>query len=92
MTFKSLAGSGPAYFEDIIKSYCSGRTGLRSEEKREVDRPTKNANMVYYGERSFAQASPAIWNHLPSPVRKNTTLNGFKKDLKTHLFKLNFDA
>ena len=91
MTFKSLAGSGPTYFEDTVKSYSSGRAGLRSEEKREIDRPSNNANMVYYGKRSFLHASPAIWNHLPSPVRKTTTLNGFKKELKTHLFKLNFD-
>ena len=90
MTFKSLAGSGPAYFDDVVKPYRSGRSGQRSEEKKEIDRPTKHANLVYYGSRSFLHASPEVWNHLPSPVRKATTLNRFKKELKTHFLKLNF--
>ena len=41
-----------------------------------------------WGDRSFAHAGPYLWNELPMSVRNSCTLETFKTDLKSHLFKL----
>ena len=43
------------------------------------------------GGRSFAVAALALWNNLPNAIRSATSINSFKKLLKTHLFKIAFD-
>ena len=39
-----------------------------------------------WGDRAFEMAAPTIWNNLPINTRMNSTIDKFKKDLKTHLF------
>ena len=38
------------------------------------------------GERAFSYAGPAAWNRLPQNIRASTSLNVFKRKLKTHLY------
>lgn len=42
-----------------------------------------------YGDRCFQVASPRFWNELPFSIRQSSSINCFKKDLKTFLFPLN---
>jgi hypothetical protein len=42
------------------------------------------------GKYSFAAARPTIWNSLPKSVRTTETLAAFRKQLKTHLFRLHY--
>ena len=39
-----------------------------------------------FSERSFAAASPRVWNNLPSQLRQNVGCGQFKQQLKTFLF------
>ena len=38
-------------------------------------------------DRAFSFIAPKLWNSLPDSVRNATTLDSFKKNLKTHLLK-----
>ena len=38
-------------------------------------------------EESFASAAPNLWNDLPSEISSLVSLFGFKRTLKTYLFK-----
>ena len=42
----------------------------------------------HIGRRGFAVAAPAEWNKLPQTVRSQQTIDGFRSQLKTYLFRL----
>jgi hypothetical protein len=85
LTFKGLHGMAPVYIRDLIEEYEPGRA-LRSASELRL-RPQKITKTKFYGDRAFATAAPEIWNKLPSKLRAISNLCGFKKGLKTHLFK-----
>ena len=39
-----------------------------------------------YGERAFSFCGSKLWNDLPSSIKQATSVDIFKKDLKTFLF------
>ena len=81
--FKCLTGSAPEYLQALVKPYKPTRD-LRSAERNWLeDQP---ARLKSYGERSFAAAAPVLWNDLPDSIRHSTSLESFKKNLKTHLY------
>ena len=43
---------------------------------------------IRIGRRGFSVAAPAEWNKLPQTVRSQQTIDGFRSQLKTHLFRL----
>ena len=47
--------------------------------------PEKNE---FISRRGFAVAGPAEWNKLPQTVRSEQTIDCFRSQLKTHLFRL----
>ena len=85
MAYKSLNQLAPLYLQDIVTPYRPGRDSLRSNNKREVSR--WKANNKYSGQRAFTFAAHHEWNSLPVKLRKCTSYNTFKSDLKTFLFK-----
>ena len=42
------------------------------------------------GERAFVFAAPKLWNALPRRIRESTSVDTFKRKLKTHLFEKAF--
>ena len=38
------------------------------------------------GERAFVFAAPKLWNALPRLIGESTSIDSFKRKLKTHLF------
>ena len=40
-----------------------------------------------FGDRAFSLCGPVLWNRLPECMKEINSLDKFKKDLKTHLFK-----
>ena len=46
--------------------------------------------MKTFAARSFGVIGPEIWNNLVDKLRKLDNYSVFKKDLKTHLFKVAF--
>lgn len=86
--FKALHGNAPVYLQELIKLYRPART-LRSENSRLLCVPT-NSRTKRYGDRRFDKAGSYLWNNLPSSLRNEQSINVFKKNLKTHLFKKAF--
>ncbi|CAH3144095.1 unnamed protein product [Porites lobata] len=45
--------------------------------------------MVYY--HALSMAAPFLWNSLPLPIRQETSIDSFKRSVKTYLFKKAFN-
>ena len=80
LVFKAINLSQPPYLSALIRSSsltCCNRLSVSST------RPKK-----HIGRHGFAVAAPAEWNKLPQTVRFQQTIDGFRSQLKTHLFRL----
>ena len=88
LTFKALHGKSPAYIKDMIVVDSQCVYGLRSKKATKLMVPKTLCKTL--GDRSFAYAAPFLWNKLPNHIRTATSLDVFKKSLKTHLFKLSY--
>ena len=44
------------------------------------------------GDRTFKTAAPKIWNILPEDIRMQDNYNIFKRQLKTHYFRLGYNV
>ena len=87
---RSLHQAAPPYLSRLVNYHIQRRRGLHSEEdtsKLEIPKTTKKR----FAARSFSVLGPTLWNNLPSELRKITSYTIFKKQLKTHLFKLAFN-
>ena len=83
ITHKTLYGLAPA----DLDSYIPGRY-LRSAKKNLLVVPSFKLNS--YGRRAFSVAAPLLWKSLPQHVRDADSLDIFKRQLKTFLFKRAF--
>ena len=72
----------PPYLSALIRS-----SNLTHGNRLSVSstRPKK-----HMGTRGFAVAAPAEWNKLPQTVKSDQTIDGFRSQLKTHLFRLTY--
>ena len=84
-TYHALNHRSPAYIRSLINLPS---TNLYSSRLRSADscRVVVPRTRTKFGERGFSVAGPAAWNSLPEQVRLSSTLNAFKKQLKSHLF------
>jgi len=89
-TYKSLNGLAPQYLVDLLQLHKPSRT-LRSSTSEPLRLVQPLTKLVSAGDRAFAAAAPRLWNQLPVDIRTATTVNIFKKKLKTHLFKKAFN-
>ena len=60
------------------------RRNLRSATRGLLNFP--RYNMTSYGRRAFSYAGPHAWNSLPERLRRTTSIELFKRSLKTFLF------
>ena len=80
LVFKAINLSQPPYLSALIRSSSLTRCNRLSVSST---RPKK-----HIGRRGFAVAAPAEWNKLPQTVRSEQTIDHFRSQLKTHLFRL----
>ena len=80
--FHCVQGSAPQYNMSLIKLYNPVRS-LRSANSGLLSVPVCNKS---WGERAFARAGPSLWNSLPLSLRKTSSKDLFKSELKTYLF------
>jgi len=73
--------------EDLLDSYIPGRY-LRPAKKNLLAVPGFKLNS--YGRRAFFGAAPFLWNSLPQHFRDAESLDIFKRQLKTVIFKRTF--
>ena len=90
--YKILNNQAPMYLTLLIDLYVPGRTGLRSANPDLLLLQRKDTNVTNktYGWRAFNICAPFLWNKLPLEIRKSKSLDIFKRNLKTHLFKKRF--
>ena len=87
IVYKSLNNCSPTYISDLISKYSPSRN-LRSGNLSLLIECKVNRG---WGERSFAFAAPHTWNSLPLDIRQASTLNIFKKKLKSFLMNSAFN-
>lgn len=84
MVYKCLHDMAPPYLANVIKPRKTSRS-LRSTTMEYLEE--QRSRLVTYGDRSFGVAGPKLWNNLPLQIRKSSSIQSFKKELKSHLFK-----
>ena len=82
-TFKALNNQGPLYIRELISVYQPTRN-LRSQDQLLLEVP--RTRLKTYGDRAFSVCAPKLWNALPLYIKKSSSVNVFKKQVKTLLY------
>ena len=84
LCYKALnCNSSPLYLTEMLQVYTPARA-LRSQGSMLLDVP--RTRLKTYGDRAFVRAGPTVWNSLPDDLRCSSSVDTFKKNLKTFLF------
>ena len=86
LVFKSLNNLSPSYIQDLIEIYKPTRA-LRSSASISLKTPIPPNSFLG---RAFSFNAPKFWNNLSQVTRSCTSLQSFKKCLKTEFFKSYF--
>lgn len=89
LTYKVMTTERPAYLTELLRLHRPTRH-LRSSSHCSLH---NNAAKTVFGSRAFCHSAPTVWNSLPHEITndfKSTSLNVFKRLLKTHFYKLSF--
>ena len=84
LTSKALNSLAPAYIQSLVDIYRPSRS-LRSAQIVSLIVP--RTSMMMYGKRAFFVSAPSLWNAVDVDTRKATSLDQFKRSLKTSLFR-----
>ena len=87
LVYKALNGTALSYISELLKYHTSERKLRLSSQHLLV---TPKARLKTYGERAFAVAAPRLWNSIPLELRSSSSIDIFKRHLKTYLFKQAF--
>ena len=100
LVYKALNGMSPSYIKELVVPYhiivpyhnivpYTPARRLRSCDKSFLKIPKSRTSS--FGDRMFGAAAPRLWNSLPDHIRlNNSSIDDFKRSLKTYLFKLAF--
>ena len=92
LTFKAIHKLAPTYISELVSPKDTGdRYYLRSNNDKLLNIPPCKS-LSTLGDRSFYMAAPKLWNDLPLFIRNISSVNAFKKALKTHLFQKAFPS
>ena len=75
---------GPVYLRDLLIYYKPKREGLPHDP---LSLEVPGTELVTYGDRTFRVVAAKAWNQLKK-IQTAESVDRFKADLKTHLFKL----
>ena len=89
LVYKAINGMAPSYLTDLILLKHNNKYSLRSSNELLLTYPLRKS-YITLGDRSFSMAAPKIWNSLPINVKSATSVETFKRLLKTYYFKLAF--
>ena len=88
LVFKAQKGLAPSYLSDCLSEYVPNRL-LRSLNADLLNVPQTKCKK--YGEAAFCSYAPKIWNKLPPHIRQASSVDNFKKQLKTYFYGLAFN-
>ena len=83
ITFKSLRGDSPTYLTELLDT----ATNTRNTRSRNILKKPRT-KLKSAGDRSFSVAAPTVWNSLPPHITSSNSIKVFKKQLKTHYFRI----
>jgi len=85
LTFKVVTSQKPDYLFDLIRFNIPVRQ-LRSSDRQ--NRLYIGASKTVFASRAFCYAAPTVWNKLPCELTDDlSSLNIFRRKLKTHLYR-----
>ena len=85
--FKCLIGLAPGYLTNMLVPKTNPYSTRSSSS---VTLTVPNLSRKTLASRSFGYAAAALWNHLPSGLRNEMSIESFKTKLKTLLFEKAF--
>ena len=88
LTFKCMQGCAPLSLRELLVKQANTRT-LRSITKNLLQIPL--TNLKRFGDRAFCAYAPRLWNELPDNIKAADSVQNFKKQLKTLLFRKEFN-
>jgi len=92
LVYKCLNCNGPSYLSDLLKMkvYSKYDTRYADDKLRLDDAKKQKMRLKTMGDRAFSVYAPVAWNKLPLSLRSLSSLESFKKKLKTHFFTLSY--
>ena len=87
LVYKCIHNHAPAYLKQLIQ-FRKSTYNTRSSCNPPLSLPRTHTS---FGSRAFCSIGPKLWNDLPDSVKSNSSFTSFKRNLKTHLFKLAFN-
>ena len=90
VTFKILHGVAPSYLKDLVSVLPDSHYQLRRNNNGILLERPRLRTKETMGDRAFSIAAPFLWNSLPLPIRQETSIDSFKRSVKTYLFKKAF--
>ena len=87
---KGLIPTNICFYLSELLRYSNSPRLLRSSSQNFLAVPRSRSKT--YGDRAFSVVAPKLWNQLPPEVRGVTSVDQFRKHLKTYLFKLAYDV
>ena len=78
-----------SYLSELLR-YTNGPRLLRSSSQNFL--VVLRTRLKTYGDRAFSAAAARLWNQLPPELRSAISVDQFRTQLKTYLFKLAYDV
>ena len=88
-TYKAINGMAPKHISDLITIKAESSHPLRSNNELLLANP-RVCTKTTLGDRAFCAAEPNLWNSLPHSLRKLTSVDSFKAQLKTSTYRKAF--
>ena len=90
LVFKALNCGQPSYLKDLLVPHrTDSAMSLRSLDTDRLQEPFLSRAVVV--DRCFEHCAPRLYNALPTEIKSQDNVSGFKKKLKTHLFRKSYD-
>ena len=90
LVYRCLHGSAPTYLAETLHTMDKdeSRSRLRSASSLKMVVPVTRRSTL--GDRAFPVAAAREWNRLPRNVMSSSSLETFRKHLKSHLFNASY--
>ena len=89
LTYKCLNNQAPEYLHNLLTINETNDRQLRSSSQcRRLIVPF--IRLQTFAARSFSDTAPGLWNSVPNYIKQSSTLDLFKTNFKTFLFKITY--
>ena len=89
LTYKCMHGQAPEYLKNLLVLHPNRRNLRSSMMSYRLMEPFTTRQT--FAARLFSVAAPRLWNNLPNSLKDSSSIDHFKRGLKTLLFKNAFN-